>query len=208
MDNQFDNVSRRTRQYWFSDGLVEIFVGVTFLILGFYFFLQAALPADSMILIILQMGFVVLLIGTIFVSRFFVNKIKIRLTYPRTGFVKFKAASRKQRVISAGLAMVIASLSISLFLSKSLSLNWIPATTGLIVGIVWLISAVRVSLLRFYLQSIASFLLGIGLSLSGMDTYPSLAVYYAGMGLILLISGCVILIRYLHDFPTEGDTPL
>ncbi|UCE00640.1 MAG: hypothetical protein JSV42_07975, partial [Chloroflexota bacterium] len=82
------------------------------------------------------------------------------------------------------------------------------ATTGLIVGFVWLISAARVGLLRFYLQSIVSFLLGIGLSLSGMDTYPSLAVYYAGMGLILLISGCVILVRYLHDFPTEGDAPL
>jgi hypothetical protein len=137
-----------------------------------------------------------------------VKKFKSRLTFPRTGYVSYKRASKKQRIISVSIAIIIASLNIALFLSTPLSLNWIPAITGLIVGIVWLILAVRVGLVRFYLQSILSLLLGVGLSLARLETYQSLAIYYAVMGTVLLISGGVTLAKYLRQFPTsENDSP-
>ena len=95
-----------------------------------------------------------------------------------------------------------------LFLATPLSLNWIPAITGLVVGIIWLISAFRVGLLRFYLQSILSLLLGVGLSLAKLETYQSLAVYYAAMGLVLILSGGLTLLKYIrHNPPMENDLP-
>jgi hypothetical protein len=137
-----------------------------------------------------------------------VNKFKSGLTFPRTGYVSYKRASKKQRIISVSIAIIIASLIIALFLSTPLSLNWIPAITGLIVGIVWLISAVRVGLVRFYLQSILSLLLGVGLSLARLETYQGLAIYFAAMGIVLLISGGVTLAKYLRQYPTsEKDSP-
>ena len=208
MNNDLNQVAQRTRQYWFIDGLTELSVGGTFVILGLYFYFQSILPSASLILLTLQMGFVVLLFGVIFLSRYLVNKFKSGLTFPRTGYVSYKRASKKQRIISVSIAIIIASLIIALFLSTPLSLNWIPAITGLIVGIVWLILAVRVGLIRFYLQSILSLLLGVGLSLARLETYQSLAIYYAVMGIVLLISGGVTLAKYLRQHPTsENDSP-
>lgn len=208
MNNDLDQVTRRTRQYWFVDGLAELSVGGTFIVLGLYFYLQAILPSGSLVLLTIQLGFVVLLFGVIFLSRYLVKKFKSRLTFPRTGYVSYKRASKKQRIVSASIAIIIASLNIAVFLSTPLSLNWIPAITGLIVGIVWLISAIRVGLIRFYLQSILSLLLGVGLSLARLGTYQSLAIYYAVMGTVLLISGGVTLAKYLRQYPTsENDSP-
>jgi hypothetical protein len=208
MNDDLNQVSQRTRQYWFIDGLAELSVGGTFIILGLYFYLQSILPSGSLILLTLQVGFVVLLFGVIFLSRYLVNIFKSGLTFPRTGYVSYKRASKKQRIISVSITIIIASLNIALFLSTPLSLNWIPAITGLIVGIVWLILAVRVGLVRFYLQSILSLLLGVGLSLARLETYQSLAIYYAVMGIVLLISGGVTLAKYLRQYPTsEKDSP-
>ncbi|MEE9188973.1 MAG: hypothetical protein V3U36_06360 [Anaerolineales bacterium] len=208
MNDDLNQVAQRTHQYWFIDGLAELSVGGTLIILGLYFYLQSILPSGSLILLTLQVGFVVLLFGVIFLSRYLVNKFKSGLTFPRTGYVSYKRASKKQRIISVSIAIIIASLIIALFLSTPLSLNWIPAITGLIVGIVWLISAVRVGLVRFYLQSILSLLLGVGLSLARLETYQGLAIYFAAMGIVLLISGGVTLAKYLRQYPTsEKDSP-
>lgn len=208
MNNNIDQVTIRTRQYWFADGFAELSVGGIFLLLGLYFYLQSVLPAGSLILFILQAGFVALLIGAIFLGRYIVGKFKSSLTFPRTGFVSYKKASNKQRIVSIGLGIVIASLNVAFFITSPRSLNLIPAVTGLIVGIVWLISANRIRLIRLYLQSILSMLLGVGLSLMRFELYQSLAIYYAIMGIILLISGGVTLAKYLQMYSTsENDSP-
>ena len=93
MNNDLDQAVRKTRQYWFSDGIVEISVGGLFLFLGVYFYLQFSLKAGSLLLVALQLGFVLLLVGGIYLSRFLVDKLKSRLTIPRTGYVSYKPAS-------------------------------------------------------------------------------------------------------------------
>lgn len=208
MNDELAQVVQRTRQYWFSDGLVELSVGGTFIILGLYFYIQSILPSGSLLLLAIQAGFVFLLFGLIFFVRYLVNKFKSQLTIPRTGYVSYNRATRKQRIVSASIAILIAALNIALFLATPLSLHWIPAVTGLIVGIIWLVSAFRVGLLRFYLQSIFSLLLGVGLSLVRLDTYQSLAIFYTLMGLVLILSGGLTLIKYLRQNPPlEIDSP-
>jgi hypothetical protein len=208
MNDELDRVVQRTRQYWFADGLVELSVGGTFIFLGLYFYLQSILPSGSLILFTLQAGFVLLLFGIIFLSRYLVNKFKARLTFPRSGYVSYKRATRNQRILSASVALIIASLNVVLFVTTPLSLSWIPAVTGSIVAVVWLISGVRTGLLRFYLQALISVLLGAALSLLAWETYLSLAVYYSAMGLILIASGGLTLSKYLRQSPPiENETP-
>lgn len=201
MNDELDHVVKRTRQYWFKDGLVELSMGGIFLFLGLYFFVQSLLPSGSFLLFVLQAGFVLAIIGSIFLGRRLVSKYKSHLTFPRTGYVTYKQASVTQRLISASLALLMSALILGLFLTTTISMNWIPAITGLIVSIVWLISAARVGLVRFYLQSIFSIILGVGLSLVHMETYQSLALYYAVMGFLLILSGGLTLAKYLRQNP-------
>jgi len=85
MSDELERVVQRTRQYWFSDGLVELSVGGTFIILGLYFYIQSILPSESFALLAVQVGFVFLLFGVIFLGRFIVNKFKSQLTIPALG---------------------------------------------------------------------------------------------------------------------------
>lgn len=208
MNDEPHHILQRTRQYWFSDGLVELSVGSIFIILGLYFYLQTILPSGSMIMFILQASFVLLLLGIIVLSRYLVKVLKTRLTFPRTGYVRYRQATTKQRFLSFSVSLIIASLILIMFATTPLSIQWLPAVTGLIVGIIWLISAVRVGLLRFYLQAAASAILGVALSLLSWEPFQSLAVYYAVMGLVLIMSGGLILSRYLRTSQSiENDSP-
>jgi hypothetical protein len=201
MKNNSDKVIQRTRQYWFSDGIVELSVGSLFLILAVYFYLQYVLPAGSWLLVGLQIGFVFLLFGGIYLSRSLVDRLKSRLTFQRTGYVSYKRASRRQRLVSTGIVCLVAGINIAIFLATPVSVHWIPAATGLIVGSLWLISALRVGLLRFYLQAILAYLLGISLSISSIEIYYGLAIFYGILGSILLISGAWVLAAYLRHNP-------
>lgn len=196
-----NQVVRRTRQYWFSDGLVELSIGGLFFILSINFYLQSILVPGSLLLIVIQLGFMFLLIGLIFISRFLVNKLKSRLTTPRTGYVSYKRASNRQRIISIGIVALIALINAILFLSTPLSMNWVSLITGVIIGSLWLISALRVSLFRFYLQSILAYLLGGILFLTNLELYQSLAILYGILGIILFLSGGYTLVTYLHRHP-------
>ena len=202
MNDKIEHTMQRTRQYWFIDGLAELSVGGLFIILGIYFFIQAILPPGSLTLIIFQLSFVFLLFGTIFFSRYLLKKFKSRITFPRTGYVSYRKASKRQKLLSVGLALAIGSIPIILFFSTPLSFNWIPVFTGLLVGAIWLISAIRIGLLRLYLQALLSLILGILISLINLDAYPSLAIYYGVMGIVLSMSGGIVLAKYLRQHPT------
>lgn len=208
MNDDINHTVQRTRQYWFIDGLAELSVGGLFLLLGIYFSIQAILPPGSLTLIIFQLSFVFILFGMIFTSRYLLNKFKSRITFPRTGYVSYKKASKVQKLTSASLAIVIATIPIILYFTTPLSLNWIPIFTGLLVGAIWLISAVRIGLLRLYLQALLSLIVGVLLSLANLDTYPCLAIYYGVMGIVLVTSGGIILAKYLRQHPAvENDSP-
>lgn len=208
MNDKIDHTVQRTRQYWFIDGLAELSVGGLFILLAVYFFIQAILPAGSPALLIFQLSFVFLLFGMIFFSRYMLKKLKDRITFPRTGYVSYKKASKKQKLLSTSIAFTIAAIPMIIFFVTPFSFNWIPVFTGLLVGAIWLISALRIGLLRLYLQALLSLILGVLISLVNLDAYPSLAIYYGVMGIVLALSGGIVLSNYLRRHPEiKNDSP-
>lgn len=208
MNDELEQVVQRTRQYWFADGLVELSIGGIFIFLGLYFLVQSFLQPRSFLLFILQAGFILAIFGSIYLGRRLVSRYKFRMTHPRTGYVTYKQASKTQRMLSISLVLFMVTLIVALFLTTTISMNWIPAITGLFGSIIWLISAARVGLIRLYVQSLLSLLLGVGLSLTSLETYQSLAVYYTVIGLVLILSGGLTLIRYLRQNPPlKNDSP-
>jgi hypothetical protein len=198
LDQILKSTTRRTRQYWTEDGLPEIFVGVLFLILAVYFYLQAVLPAGSLLNTLLEAGFALLVIGSVFLGRRILQFLKARLTYPRTGYVAYRQPSDRQRWVTAGVAFAMGSIVTALLVNAPASFDWMPAVSGLIVAVICLISGIRLGLPRYYLLAAASLGLGLLLAPGWLGDLPALAAYYALMGLVLCLSGGLTLRGYLR----------
>lgn len=205
MKDNFDQMEQRTRRYWYQDGLSEIIVGLLFLLLGGFFWLQACLPANSPAAILLSSGLVLVLVAGFFASRQAIRALKTRLVYPRSGYVAYRKPKRRRFWLNGLLAIIMAILVSALFTYAKVTLTWIPAWTGIILGAIWLVTASRIGLLRFYILAGLSALIGSILTLSGIDEYPGLALFYALNGLAMLVSGSLIFWQYLHNIQTYQE---
>jgi hypothetical protein len=196
-ENGIDKTILRTRQYWYEDGLTELAFGVACLLLALYFYLQVITSPESTLATLLNSSMVLIIVGIILLTRYLVNWLKARLTYPRTGFVSYQKSSGKQRWLAGGLAMLISAIVAAMMLNEPASLAWMPAVTGLLIGAAMLYFAYRLGLLRFYLLSFAAILIGPGLSFAGIGNLPGLSWFYALFGLVFLVSGGLTLRSYL-----------
>ena len=207
MKDPIEEARQRTARYWHIDGLTELAFAFVCLALGVYFYLQATLPQESTLYKILDVSFVLVLFG----AGFFANKVlallKNRITYPRTGFVSYRRQkSGKSRWIFAGAAMLMGALTGGLLAGAPASFDWMPAVTGLILGIAMLVVGFQVGLARFYLVSAASLLLGFGLALAGLGNVIGLGYFYLLMAAVLAASGGLTLWNYLRSTePGEGQ---
>jgi hypothetical protein len=199
MKNELNKAVQRTQRYWHVDGLTEIAFGGICLMLGAYFYLEAVVPKGIPLANLLDAGFLLLILAGSLLAGRFVNAVKTRLTYPRTGYVAYRKAGPYRRWISAALGMLIAFLASALLVSSPGSLDRMPAITGLILGAVLLYFGYKVGLMRFYVLSFVSLLAGFGLAFSGTGDQLGLAVFYGLISLALLISGGMTLRTYLKE---------
>lgn len=209
MNEQFQQLTRRTRQYWNIDGLSELSFGGLCLVLALFFLSQGLLPPDSLLASLLSTGFVLILIASGLTARRLIHTLKARLTYPRTGYVGYSHPNKNRRILNILVAFFMGALVAGMMAAAPISLVWIPGVSGLIIGAAWLYFASRQGLLRFSLLAAFSALSGVGISLSGLSENPGLALFYALQGLALLISGGLTLRRYLKNYAApRDDTPI
>lgn len=207
MNNKLDQTIKRTRQYWYVDGLAEIAFGCLCLLLGLYFFVKVTAPPQSTIGFVLDIGFVFLVVGYAYLASRVVGAVKMRLTYPRTGYVSYTRSSGKRRRTTFIIAAIIGTVLGVTFATAPASSSWIPAINGLLVGGAWLFIANRIGLYRFYAMALISSLLGIGLSIAGLGDISGLAVYNLVSGLIMLAFGGFTLYTYLRDTRPSQNSP-
>ncbi|MGQ9675890.1 MAG: hypothetical protein ACUVX1_09505 [Chloroflexota bacterium] len=209
MKDDIDKAVKRTQQYWFIDGLTEIAVGVVFVLVGLLFLVESFAPPDSPLAHISALGLpLIVIIGWSVTSRL-VSAAKARLTYPRTGYVKYRRPPTRQRVnrfvvgaaVGAGVGFVVATLA----LTAPASLAWIPALQGLIVGAFWAYFGWHFALTRFYVLAIVSVALGPATALAGLGDIRGNGVYFSLMGMAMIVSGGLALISYLRQTKAPGD---
>lgn len=198
MNPDIQHIEKRTRRYWYMDGLAEIVMGGVSLILGAYFLLQAVLPEESLLSQLLNAGMALVIIGLVFLGRRIIAFAKERLTYPRTGYVSYKQPPANRRWIAAGAALVAAALAVLLSAKAPPVVAWVPLISGLLIGAALIYFSYKVSVGRIYVLAVLSLLLGLALGLSGLEELLGLAIYYAVMGLALLLSGGLALVSYLR----------
>ena len=113
MNQHSSNIEQRVKRYWYVDGFGELMGGGMFLLLGLYFSAQQYYGDLSSIGVILQSSFVLILIGGLLLARWLVNALKMRFTYPRTGYVEYpKKDGIQRRTLAMAVAIVIAMISV------------------------------------------------------------------------------------------------
>ncbi len=207
MKDDLEKSKQRAFRYWYVDGLAEISMGLIFLVLGGYFWLQTRLASSSWISQLLIVFLMLFILGCGYFSRKAIVAIKDRLTYPRTGYVAYPPFPRKHRLLAAVLAAGIAAFTVLVIRQLPGSTLWVPAITSLIFAIVMLVIGLRLGLARFYLQGFFSLVLGGGLSLAGIGDIYGLSIFYTGSGAALLLAGVLVLMAYLRHSvpPREGS---
>jgi hypothetical protein len=205
LDRQLAQATQRSQRYWYEDGLAELATGVLFLLIGLLFALEAG-AAASWGQGLSAIGLPLLLIGGTAVVGWLIRRLKERFTYPRTGYVAYKRRqSAARRWWLAGSAAVVAAVAALLLARAPFSDAWLPALQGLIIGAFLLYLGHRLDLGRLYVLALLSALLGAAATLWVGEAIRGDALYFAGMGLVTLLSGALTLAVYLsHQRPPEA----
>jgi hypothetical protein len=97
--------------------------------------------------------------------------------------------------------MIIAIASIVL-IDYIRGLDSMTLVTGLLVGLIFIVLRGKSSgLKRFYVLGGLAIMLGVALSFSGLSQAYNLGLFYGLLGIAILISGGLVLRRYLNANP-------
>jgi hypothetical protein len=208
MQSNLSDVDQRVKRYWYTDGIGELSGGSMFILLGIYFALQEFLGQNSIVGGILQVSLILVMIGGMAISRWLVNTLKTRLTYPRTGYVEYQVNEGNMRsrwIWVAILAFTVSALTM-VFVRLFQSFDSIVAVTGVAVGLILVILRAKSSgLTRFYVLGAISIAFGLALSITGLPNGYSLGLFYGLMGVSFMLSGGLTLRRYLEENPLPVD---
>ena len=196
MNPDLDKLTKRPVQYWFEDGLGELVIAGMFVLIGLSFLLQAL--ASSPFVAGLAGLFAILAVGLgPWLGRTLITRVKERVIYPRTGYVKYPAFPRSRRLVSALAALVVSAGLVALANLFAETLNWLPLIEGVAVAILLYFQAVQIGFLRLYFESLASVLFGAGIAIFGWGDFLGSGSYFLAFGLLLAIIGGSTFARYL-----------
>jgi MFS family permease len=198
-----EKIEKRTVQSFYDDGLTEISLGLIFLLLGGYFFAQAAAPEGSALSSALSVLFVLVICSAGFLVNRILRFLKRRITYPRTGYVAFKKKepSSKRRAATMIVGGIIGASFAALYgLSPSFKALF-PALNGLLFAVAVLLIAGKIGLARFYILSAASAVIGLAITAAGVGDIKGISLYYGLFGAAVTLSGLAALVVYLRKSP-------
>ena len=206
-DTAYD-VEQRVRRYWYVDGFGELVGGGGMcLILAIYFAVGQYVGDESRLGGILSSTLVLVLIGALFVVRRLIDAVKLRVTYPRTGYVEYPDVKHKisNAVFAAIGGGLLGGIVVSL-VRRFDSIDALVATSGIVMSLVlagkqlWS-TGVR----RFYVLGLAALLYGVVLANSGLPRGYNLGLFYGLMSISFMISGGLTLKIYLDKNPLQTD---
>lgn len=197
LDTQVEQAQRRTVQYWFEDGLAELVIGSSFLLLGLCFVLLGMVPSPGPLTLVP----VVLMMGLCLAGPRLIKKAKERLVYARTGFVSFARPSPRRRWLTALVAFVSALL-LGVLITKAPSLEvWVPTALELALAGLLLRMNRSAHLDRLSVLAGVSVLTGLLVSLRGDSDNAAGGIFFAIIGAVMAAGGALALRRYLKNAP-------
>ena len=184
------------------DGLPEVAVGVTFLLVAGLTCAQATLPRESVGFKAAVLAFALLIPLLCLGSPWALRQVRRRYLIGRVGYVQPKPIGRKQIAIGVTLAvlMIIALFGIAPQFSQPD--RWVLAGTGLFGGT---LAAFTGQLPRFVIGGLLMAVTGIGVALSSISLETGFAILFGLQGILALISGAVVFLRFIHGPIDAGE---
>ena len=150
---------------------------------------------------------ILVLLGGFYLVRRVVNAAKLRVTYPRTGYVEYSQPQNKRWIaMLSALAGMVMAMSFIFIVRQFNSIDAMVAVSGVVMGIILYVKQVRsVKVKRFYILSALMVLYGLALSISGLPRGYNLGLFYGLASLSFAISGGLTLKRYLDENPLPTE---
>lgn len=137
MQQDINRIMRRTRRYWYQDGFVEIAIGLLFSLVGIGVYLQELVVGNPTLLVAVIVGLMAFIVGSSLFVHWIVNRLKRRITYPRTGYLEYD----NQRDVRGRWWIVAVALLLAIL---TLVIPEQFAGMGVVVGLTLLIGGVLV----------------------------------------------------------------
>jgi hypothetical protein len=208
MDTNVKSLQRKTLQYWWIDGLAELAFGLDMAVISFYFVFLQQIHSVPWTIIASSVGMPVVFLATFFLAGKLVIYIKEKITFPRTGYVRYpkrKAVSRRRRLIVGAVVGFVTAVAINL--SRELlgeNAQWI--VTSFIMMMTMIYIGYLVGVYRYYVLGGLTLLWGIAMIWMKIPGGYEFAWLFGGIGLINFASGLVVFLRYLKRYPrVEGE---
>jgi len=204
MTDSIQNLQKQTFRYYYQDGLVELALGVLFLVIGLDTLAITLLPTRTPLSIAAWVLLPILTVGGIYGVQRFVRNLKERFVHPRTGYIEYspKPQPYLRWLVSGGaLALILAAIL--------LPFDWLQKGSvagGTILFVILTVIGYRVSLKRMIFLGVLSLVLGAGFALTPLSDNASMAAIFAALGLILCLTGGLVFKNYLIDNPAPEET--
>jgi hypothetical protein len=204
IDENPDLTARRLLQRAHNrDGLPEIAIGLCFLAAAFSMWLQVAFQPGSLPYreAALVLGVLVPALGL--GSMWAIKKVRRHFLIEQEGYVKLKPANRTRLVLVGAFSSLIAVVMVVGIHKRALPpASWILAGTGIGGGV---LAAQAGRLPRYVVGGVVMAVIGILLAFSRVSLGEGYMILYGTMGILSLISGCVVLLLFLRRTSEAGE---
>jgi len=185
-----------------QDGVPEILLGVFFLAMAGLMWLQVAFQPGSFEYLASVVGLMVLILPVGAFLPWLIRMVRRRYLIEKVGYVELKPANRKRLAVVVGIAFVVgAAAAFAAWRGAFPPASWILAGTGIFGGA---IVAVAGRLPRFIVGGVIGAVVGCVAGLDRLTLALGFTLVYGVMGLLSLISGCVVLLLFLRKRDEAG----
>ncbi len=205
MNNQMDDMVKRTYRYFYVDGLVEAATGLLFLLIGLVLLGWINLEEGGWVQITAVIALPIVILGGTFFIKYVVNNLKERITYQRTGYVAYREDEpAKGRWIV--IALAFAMPAILLLLPDSL--NSMSTMQGALLGVILAAIGYRVSVTRFYVFGAIAFTIGVTVAFVVQNEILGSVITFAVTGGAMFLLGIIVFLNYLRQHPRIHQEPM
>ena len=196
-------VQSRSQRYWNVDGLAELMMGLLWMIWGAAWLFGQSLPRGSVWNVYWM--FTPALLALSGVAMVWVTKkLKARITFPRTGYVEWRAPTRAQRLTAATVAMITAAVLVMLISkSRTEGLQHVAAPgIGVILSLGFVVASI--SQRAPHLLALAGVALILGLAFGASKTgWDAMNWMFIALGGATVLLGAGRLWLFLRSHPLE-----
>jgi hypothetical protein len=181
------------------DGLPEICAGLFLLWVAVLIYMQRNLPSRSMAFKLADVAFLLLTPVLCIGLPWAIKSLRRRFLLSRAGYVKSKPISR--RPVYMGIAIAILALFFCAYVAPHE--HWELGASAILWGA---ITAWVGRSLRFVVTAVVAVMAGLWMTLTNVPLDLGFAILWGGLGLISLISGTVVLLRFLRQSREDEES--